>query len=501
MKIIGYFLAGFLAWTVVAEVAAQPSPNSGRNNDQRSVREIPVRGPVTRGTQNNTDSDNTETSDTEISDTSSTESGDDSAETLDETTNNSIENNTEIGEEPEDSSDTPTDSENSEGNAQDSADSESTWVLNSSGERAPFIYESSSNEQVLVNVQSVESVSLNGREYSHISATGIPNYQIEITQEILDSLLNRPKAYSDFLSGSPIIQVGDVIRFGEDIGYRSNSSCGSDAGYGFWPPGPVCPENVAHEGFIPNSPQAATEDCEAGLGVQGYWVNGTSIYQWSDGQSVNNTWHTLAPFAEVYDVDICGGHAANGDYHHHFYSSCLAELVGDDGNGHSPVYGYTADGYAIYGPWEDTGVLAQSSWAIRDYDNPNSASGCGETGARTCLLVDEYDIDQGVVSTNSSGPSTDGSYSSLSGNEFTTSAGFFYEDYYWDASLTARGGAYLDQYNGHSDSERGYHYHLTVSEDSNGKLIPAFPFTFGPRFYGKLDAQTIVNRCSTTVGQ
>ncbi|AWF83339.1 hypothetical protein BTJ40_03185 [Microbulbifer sp. A4B17] len=379
--------------------------------------------------------------------------------------------------------------------------SDTTWIINSNDERAPYIYETNSNQQVLVNVQSVESVTVSGKEYTRVSATGIPDYQIEITQEILDSLVNRPKASSDFVNGYPLVQTGEIVSFGQDIGYRSNSSCGSEAGYGFWPPGPVCPENVSHVGYIPTEPEASTETCETGLGVQGYWVNGTSIYQWSDGQSVNNTWHTLAPVAEVYDVDICGGHAANGDYHHHFYSDCLAEIAGDNADGHSPIYGYTADGYAIYGPWEDIGVLAKSSWAIRDYDDPRSDSGCGVAGQRSCLLVDEYDIDRGVTDTNNTGPTTSGSYTSQSGNEFDTPAGFFYEDYYWDENLTAQGGEYLDQFNGHTDSERGYHYHLTVTQDSSGQLIPVFPYTFGPRFAGKLDDQTIVNRCSTTVGR
>ncbi|GAB2880773.1 YHYH protein [Microbulbifer echini] len=414
--------------------------------------------------------------------------------------------NTETSNENTDT-DTGSDSGDDNSNTDDATDNDSStevtgvWIVNTTDERAPYIYENNSNEQVLVNVQRVESVTVNGKEYTRVSATGIPDYEILVTANILNALLTRPKVSSDFVSGSPNVQVGDFIRFGQDIGYRSNPSCDTEAGYGFWPPGPVCPENVSHQGDIPKSPEAASEDCETGLGVQGYWVNGTSIYQWSDGQSVNNTWHTLAPLAEVYDVDVCGGHAANGDYHHHFYSDCLANLVADVGDSHSPIYGYTADGYAIYGPWEDDGQLALSSWAVRAYDDPNSETGCGVAGERSCLLVDEYDTSKGSQATNNTGPSTSGSYTSLSGNEFDTTSGFFYEDYFWDASLTAQGGAYLDQYNGHTDSERGYHYHLTVTLSEDAQLVPAFPFTFGPRFYGKLDEQTIVNRCSTTVGR
>lgn len=123
----------------------------------------------------------------------------------------------------------------------------------------------------------------------------------------------------------------------------------------------------------PTSPQDPKNQKRPVGAMQGFWVNGTSIFQWSDGQSVDSTWHTLAPVDEMYDVDICGGHAASGNYHHHFYSVCLAELVGDTGDSHSPIYGYTADSYPVYGPWEDGGVLAISSWVTRDYDN---ASGC-----------------------------------------------------------------------------------------------------------------------------
>ncbi|WP_444959311.1 YHYH protein [Microbulbifer sp. ZKSA002] len=383
----------------------------------------------------------------------------------------------------------------------DTGDDSSPWVLNIDDERAPYIYESNSNEQVLVNVQSIETVTVDGREYTQVTASGIPDYEIEITTAIYDELINRPKASTDFVYGSPTVQIGDIVSFGQDIGFSSNPhTCYAEAGFGFWPPGPVCPENVSHNSYFPTEPEVSEEDCESGLGPQGYWVNGTSIYQWSDGQSVNGTWHTLAPVAEMYDVDICGGHAARGDYHHHFYSDCLADLVGDTGDSHSPVYGFTADGYPIYGPWEAEGVLAISSWVTRDYDDADSTSGCGIAGERSCLLADEYDLSQGTSSLAESGPSTSDTFTSLSGNLFQTTSGFFYEDYYWDSNLTDQEGTYLDQYNGHSDSERGYHYHLTVELNDEGQLTPSFPYTFGPRFYGKLDDQTIVNVCSDEVG-
>ncbi len=229
----------------------------------------------------------------------------------------------------------------------------------------------------------------------------------------------------------------------------------------------------------------------------GYYVNGVSVYNWGDGQSYNNqgVWYNSAAVAEQYDIDICDGHAANGDYHHHFYSACLATLVGETRTTHSPIYGYAADGYPIHGPWQSNGVLAHSSWVTRNYTDSNDPYGCGGTGERNCLMVDAYDPSQGTTSASSAGPGISETVTTQSGNQLTAATGYFYEDYYWDASLTNQGGRYLDQHNGHDHDGLGYHYHLTLS-DSTGTLLPAFPYTIGPRFYGELQDGAIAS-CSS----
>ncbi len=375
------------------------------------------------------------------------------------------------------------------------------WALNSGSDRAVHIKESNSSLGVLVNVESVGEVSSGGDAYARVRASGIPDYRVEITNDLLAFLNNRPQASGDFVSGAATVGAGDVVAFGEDIGYNSNSnSCASNEGFGYWPPGPECPEDVEHDIYLPLAPIATSTECDTGAGSVGYYVNGTSVFNWTDTQTYNSegVWSTLAPEAELYDVDICGGHAANGEYHHHFYSQCLADLVGDTGNSHSPLYGFAADGYPIYGPWEDSGQLALSAWRARDYDNPASATGCGSAGRRTCLLVDQYDVSLGTTATDFEGPDIDGTYTSLSRNDFDTPSGFFFEDWYWDQSLSQRGGAYLDQYNGHSDATRGYHYHVTI-KIVEGAIIPAFPYSVGPRFAGELQDNANAN-CSTGIG-
>lgn len=122
-------------------------------------------------------------------------------------------------------------------------------------------------------------------------------------------------------------------------------------------------------------------------------------------------------------------------------------------------------------------------------------------GEGSCLLVDEYGLPQGTVAITEPGPSTSDDFTSPSDNDFVTISGFFYEDYYWNQDLTNQGDAYLDQYNGHSDGERGYHYRVTVELDSEDQLTPTFPYIFGSRFYGKLDDQAVVNICSGEVGE
>jgi len=372
----------------------------------------------------------------------------------------------------------------------------SVWILNETGELSEHILDSSTGIGVEVNVQSVDVEDVNGKGYVVVSSQGIPNYETTITQDVLDGLTSRPRASSDFVGGAPSVEVGDVVSFGEDVGYESNSNCTVDYGYGYWPPGPECPTQDERTVYIPLEPTPTEEVCENGLSKVGIMVNGTSVYNWGDGMSYNNqgAWQNLAPEAELYDVDVCGGHAAGTDYHHHFYSACLAELLGDDGTEHSPLYGYAADGYPIYGPYEDDGELAVSAWVLRDYADATT-TGCSD-GERSCSLVDQYDISLGTEEV-SEGPAFDDIVTSLSNNEFVAENGYYYEDYYWDSTLTEAGGAYLDQYNGHTDSERGYHYHITLTMDDEGTISPAFPYIIGTRYAGELEDNAMAT-CSTS---
>lgn len=384
----------------------------------------------------------------------------------------------------------------------DSTPTSTVWLINTSDKRSSIISDSGSGVPYDVQLVEQKTATVSGIEqnFTYVEASGIPEYNITMTQTQIDALNNRPLASRDFQLGYTTANVGDVVEFGQDIGYNSSTeNCNNTGGAGYWPPGPVCPTNQNHQAYFANEPEQKTaeEKCITALNTIGLMVNGTSIFGWSDGHSYGqNVWYYLAPFGEQYDVDICGGHAAQGNYHHHFYTTCLADLVGDNGDAHSPIYGYAADGYPVYGPWESANTLAVSGWKMRDYGADTSQGGCGTPGERTCILNNAMDISQGVT-TVTDGPKIGESVSTLSGNTLPANDGYFYEDYYY-AGLTASG-VQLDEHNGHNNNDgRGYHYHITLTQDDSGKLTPAYPFTVGPTYAGKLPSNAIA-QCTSEI--
>lgn len=346
-----------------------------------------------------------------------------------------------------------------------------SWIM-STGMRSDNIDAFvSSNGGALYDVEAVYIRS--SGDVMAVYTSGIPSYNITITSDILDLLTGRQNAETDFVgsSGIPSIEVGDIVQFGDSIGY-SSSGCTM----GYWPPGPECPEDIATIYKIPLTPEDLHQNtrCEPGLGAIGLWVNGYHIFGWSDGfyyNDANEVWQNLAPVLEINDVDICGGHAAMGYYHAHGYSeTCLAPLVGDDGTAHSPIIAWMADGYPMHGKYHANGVKSESCYVARNYSDSSDPYGCGGTGERTCVMVDMYDKLKGVTAAEHDGPDVTEMITSLSSNLFQAESGMYYQDYYYDDECTEVGNHKLDKYNGHEHGSYGYHYHASDS----------FPFMAGP---------------------
>lgn len=348
------------------------------------------------------------------------------------------------------------------------------WLVNTNNERSGYIVDGT--EFVEVNVLDVVD---DGTSVT-ITTNSIPNYQISVTDEVLAVYESRPN--SAFANG-PILNIGDAVVWGQDVGM--NSSC-PDGGDGWWPGsgGSCALSEMAKTWSFPSSPTPSTMECDTGLGPVGMWVNGVPIYNWSDATSHNDedVWHRFAePFRSA-GMDMCNGHSnGNGQYHHHSYNACLRQMVSDQGNRHSPIYGYAGDGYPIHGPYHSNGQLTKSCWKTRDY-SATSETGCGVEGARTCKLVDEEDVSQGIE-TVLSGPSTFDVISFFQNGNGPARTGIFYEDFYYDDSCSAQGDEFLDEHNGHNHDRIGYHYHTSVDDN----LVPVFPLTHGPDYYGSID--------------
>jgi hypothetical protein len=382
----------------------------------------------------------------------------------------------------------------SDGNTTSTATVEVTtiWRLNLAGNVAP-IFTNTDASPVLVDVQSLDLEVQSGVPFWVIVATGIPSYQHTLTAADI-TFLNTVQPDSKFVNNSgTTLTAGTVVALGTDVGYKVIDACFASTGGGGWfPPGPTCPQDQQRVVYLPVTPEVATQTCYTQVDAIGVYRNGVAMFNWSDAQSFNDeqVWHQLAAKFEVKDLDVCSSHAnQSGDYHHHLNPNCLAEQLGDAGTSHSPIYGYAADGYPIHGVWQANGVKAQSCWKVRDYDTPGT-TGCGTSKQRTCLLVDRLDPSQGTVAAAAPGPDTDAVEISEGGDAYTVESGYYFEDYYFDATCAAAGGEFLDEHNGHDHDAFGYHYHQTES----------FPYNVGPEYRGRLFPNS-VQGCSTSPAQ
>ena len=95
------------------------------------------------------------------------------------------------------------------------------------------------------------------------------------------------------------------------------------------------------------------------MGPIGIAVNGVEFFNPFD-----------AGMEEAVDImDRCCGHPdPRNAYHYHKYPVCVHSPFADDGTAHSPLIGWAFDGFPIYGPYEQAGVMAKDA-----HDNPLNA--------------------------------------------------------------------------------------------------------------------------------
>ena len=166
-----------------------------------------------------------------------------------------------------------------------------------------------------------------------VSYTGIIKYDHTMSATDVIWLKNMASGSYEWKDNiGPSVVAGDVVSFGDDVGYYSPETFDprglmSGCSLGYWPQGPPCPGgqtssnlNVYQRSLsfpLVPAPEAnrgggTGDGCYLGTGAVGLWVNGAEIYGWSDGYTYNNlaVWHRVGPVDEIFDMDICFGHAA-----------------------------------------------------------------------------------------------------------------------------------------------------------------------------------------------
>ena len=305
-------------------------------------------------------------------------------------------------------------------------------------------------DAVLANVQKVQY----SADWAYISTNGIPSY-----------------ATGPFLDGNPSLATSQNAIF--KISLKPVQNTGT-----------------------------ATNTTGGNIGI---FINGVALFDYRDGVSWSNAsgtikggpsggmgdnvWNRDAIVAERKGFDCAKGHPAMGNYHHHQNPSAfkldrsvistICNLYDADGlyvidsTKHSPLIGFTYDGFPIYGAYaykniDGTGgiVIMKSSFTLRNITTRTTyASGSAVT----------------------TGPAVDATYP----------LGYFREDYQYIAT-TSSTPDYLDEHNGRfcktPEYPNGiYCYFATVDSKWNS----AYPYVVGPTFYGVKNASKVTSISET----
>ncbi|MFZ4785595.1 MAG: YHYH protein [Flavobacteriales bacterium] len=253
---------------------------------------------------------------------------------------------------------------------------------------------------------------------------------------------------------------------------------------------------------IPHNPTENTGTSTAtNMGHIGVFINGVGLFDYADGVSWNNNtqsegggpimgppgqgiWNRDAVVAEREGFDCAKGHPAQGTYHHHQNPSAfnldlvvLSDICNAyaadglyviDSNEHSPLIGFSFDGFPIYGAYgyenaDGTGAIVRmkSGYQLRD------------------ITVRTHYADGTNVT---DGPAVSATYP----------LGHYREDYEFVEHPGEED--YLDEHNGRwcvtPEYPNGiYAYFCTVDENHNS----VYPYAVGPTFYGNKVASIVQN--------
>ncbi len=201
-------------------------------------------------------------------------------------------------------------------------------------------------------------------------------------------------------------------------------------------------------------------------------------------------WVRNAYYGEAQTFDKCLGHQpGNGQYHHHAQPVCLRAQLNDNlitvNTGrtgtvyreksapwtHSPILGWSFDGYPIYGPYGYSDTTNANSAIKRLKSSFQLRTITQRTTLPTWALSHHTGVSQ-QLSASQYGPDVSDTFP----------VGRYVEDFDF-----VSGAGDLDQYNGRfavtPEYPHGtYAYYVTINDDGS----PAFPYIIGMQYYGSV---------------
>lgn len=239
---------------------------------------------------------------------------------------------------------------------------------------------------------------------------------------------------------------------------------------------PGNPAGQDHVWIIPRNAQekSGTKTEAPTTASLGVLINGVPVYALSDAKSYDpNTgsnepmgdgiWNGDAYYSEGSTLDDkYGGHPQPIDKEYHSHAVPTALYEDTPTNEHSPLVGWSFDGFPIYGPY--------------GYSNANDASSSIkliESGYELRNITQRHSLPDGTtLSASEYGPNVNGSFP----------LGIYIEDY----EFTDAGD--LDEYNGRTcvtpEFPNGtYAYFVTMESDGT----PVFPYYIGTSYYGVVE--------------
>ncbi len=273
-------------------------------------------------------------------------------------------------------------------------------------------------------------------------------------------------------------------------------------------PFPNWPVNQKTFYRIPRFPTVPSAKTANGGGPIGYFVDGAAMfnswdaYSWStvsntDAQNITGYWNRDAYVNEGASFDPNNAHQAGGQYHYHANPPALRYQLGDhvDFNSvtkiytestrtptkHSPILGWTADGFPIYGPYGYS-VSNDASSGIRrmisGYVLRNGQYGTSNLNVTGRTTIPQWAVRLFNVSSNQTGAPLTGIHTLgcyMEDNDYLGDHGYVQGTNTFD----------LDEYNGRwcvTPEFPGGTYAYFESISSNG--TPVFPYNIGRGFYG-----------------